>query len=316
MTKFAKQQWFLLALGATLVGGALFYQPLRPVTEAIPQHPLLAVILWLMSAPLDLRRSLSGKHAVRAAGIAVAVNTLAAGPLAWVMGRPLIEPLAIGLVLAALSPCTMASAAVWTRRGGGNDAIALMVTVVTSLLSVVALPGWAWLLIGKGENVEVDAVELAVKMLLYVVLPIGLAQAMRAWAPCRLWCDRHRYRLSLTAQLGLLLMVLMGAVRCGELLGGGDSTLRLIDWVMLIVITGGVHLVLFALGWHWTKAIGAPRADMLAAAISGSQKTLAVGLSVAMEFGPLAILPMIVYHTLQLLIDAVLVEKLGEKRPK
>lgn len=316
MTKFAKQQWFLLALGATLVGGALFYQPLRPVTEAIPQHPLLAVILWLMSAPLDLRRSLSGKHAVRAAGIAVAVNTLAAGPLAWVMGRPLIEPLAIGLVLAALSPCTMASAAVWTRRGGGNDAIALMVTVVTSLLSVVALPGWAWLLIGKGENVEVDAVELAVKMLLYVVLPIGLAQAMRTWPPCRLWCDRHRYQLSLTAQLGLLLMVLMGAVRCGELLGGGDSTLRLIDWVMLIVITGGVHLVLFALGWHWTKAIGAPRADMLAAAISGSQKTLAVGLSVAMEFGPLAILPMIVYHTLQLLIDAVLVEKLGEKRPK
>jgi sodium/bile acid cotransporter 7 len=305
VTKFAKQQWFLLALAATLVGGALFYQPLRPFTEAIPQHPLLGVILWLMSAPLDLRRSLSGKHAVRAAGIAVAVNTLAAGPLAWVMGRPLIEPLAIGLVLAALSPCTMASAAVWTRRGGGNDAIALMVTVVTSLLSVVSLPGWAWLLIGKGENVEVDAVELATKMLLYVVLPISLAQAMRAWAPCRLWCDRHRYRLSLTAQLGLLLMVLMGAVRCGELLGGGDSTLRLIDWGMLIV-----------LGWHWTKAIGAPRADMLAAAISGSQKTLAVGLSVAMEFGPLAILPMIVYHTLQLLIDAVLVEKLGEKRAK
>ena len=85
---------------------------------------------------------------------------------------------------------------------------------------------------------------------------------------------------------------------------------------MLIVITGGVHLVLFAMGWYWTKAIGAPRADMLAAAISGSQKTLAVGLSVAMEFGPLAILPMIVYHTLQLLIDAVLVEKLGEKRVK
>jgi sodium/bile acid cotransporter 7 len=316
VTKFARQQWFLLALAATLVGGALFYQPLRPLTEAIPQHPLLAAILWLMSAPLDLRRSLSGRHAVAAAGVAVAVNTLVAGPLAWLMGRPLIEPLAIGLVLAALSPCTMASAAVWTRRGGGNDAIALMVTVVTSLLSVVSLPAWAWLLIGKGQNVEVDAVELAGKMLLYVVLPIGLAQAMRAWAPCRLWCDRHRLRLSYTAQLGLLLMVLMGAVRCGELLSGGDSTLRLIDWGMLIVITAAVHLALFALGWHWSKAIGAPRGDMLAAAISGSQKTLAVGLSVAMEFGPLAILPMIVYHTLQLLIDAVLVEKLGEKRAK
>ncbi|QDV75285.1 bile acid:sodium symporter family protein [Botrimarina mediterranea] len=316
MTKFARQQWFLLALGATLVGGALFYQPLRPVTEAIPQHPLLAVILWLMSAPLDLRRSLSGRHAVAATGIAVAVNTLAAGPLAWVMGRALIEPLAIGLVLAALSPCTMASAAVWTRRGGGNDAIALMVTVVTSLLSVVSLPGWAWLLIGKGQNVEVDAVELAGKMLVYVVLPIGLAQAMRGWSPCRLWCDRHRHQLSLTAQLGLLLMVLIGAVRCGELLAGTDSTLRLVDWGLLIVITAVVHVVLFALAWYGTRAIGAPRADMLAAAVSGSQKTLAVGLSVAMEFGPLAILPMIVYHTLQLLIDAVLVEKLGVKRAK
>ena len=35
-----------------------------------------------------------------------------------------------------------------------------------------------------------------------------------------------------------------------------------------------------------------------------------MGLGVAIGFGPLAIVPMIVYHALQLLIDAVLVDRL------
>lgn len=311
MTRFARRQWFLIALAAVLVGGAALHTTLEPFIAAVPRDLLVAGIMLAMSAPLDLRRSLAGPKAAQAAAIGVVLNSLAAGPLAWVVGHLLSEPLALGLTVAGLVPCTLGSAAVWTRRGGGNDAVALTVTVVTNLLCFVTLPAWAWVLLGQSRSI--DAVALGLKLLLIVVLPIAAGQAVRSLPACRLWCDRRRHGLSLAAQLGLLVMVLIGAVRCGELLEDPASRLGAGQWGLLVLCAGVVHLALFAAGWRIARGAGAPRGEALAAAVSGSQKTLAVGLGVAMDFGSLAILPMIVYHALQLLVDAVLVDKLGEK---
>ena len=50
-----------------------------------------------------------------------------------------------------------------------------------------------------------------------------------------------------------------------------------------------------------------------AVAISGSQKTLMIGLEVALMFGGLAALPIITYHVLQLIADTMLVDRLKEE---
>lgn len=313
MTAWAGRQWFLIALVAVLVIGAWQHAPLAPLTEAIPRNALVAAIMLLMSAPLDLRRSLSGSGAAMAVLIAAVVNMGLAGPLAWLAGKGLPEPLAIGLIIAALSPCTLASAAVWTRRGGGNEAVALAVTVITNLLSFVVLPAWAWLLIGQSRSI--DAVPLGIRLLLIVVLPIAAGQLLRTPAPARAWCDRHRKMLSTVAQLGLLVMVLVGSVRCGALLEDPATRLGPATWGKLVLLAAAVHLGLFAIAWSAARRAGAQHAEALPAGIAGSQKTLAIGLTVAMDFGPLAILPMIVYHGLQLLIDTVLVDQLRPKRP-
>lgn len=310
MIRQLRQQWFLLALAGVLIGGAWFHEGLGPLAESIPKDPLVAVIMLLMSAPLDLRRSLAGPKAGTGVAIGVVVNAGLAGPLAYLASGLLSEELAVGLIVAALAPCTMASAAVWTRRGGGNEAVALTVMVVTSMLCFATLPGWAWLLIGRTQSF--DGVALAVRLLLIVVLPIAAGQAIRSLPSIRDWCDRHRSLLSQTGQFGLLAMVFTGAVRSGTLLADPATRVSAGQWVMLAVAAGAVHLALFAVAWRAARAIGAPRGEALAAAVSGSQKTLAVGLSVAMDFGSLTILPMIVYHALQLLLDAFLVERLGE----
>lgn len=308
-----KAQWFLLALAGVLVGGAWFHTPLGPVAEAVPRDLLVAAIMLLMSAPLDLRRSLAGPRAGVAAAVGVAVNAGLAGPLAYLFGGVLSEPLAIGLIVAALAPCTLASAAVWTRRGGGNEAVALTITVATSLLCFLTLPGWAAVLIGRTQ--PFDATGLAMRLLLIVVLPIAAGQVIRARPAVRGWCEQHRQRLSLVAQLGLLGMVFVGAVRSGGLLADPATRVGAWQWAVLAASAAAVHLTLFAAAWRASRVLGAPRAEALAAAVGGSQKTLAVGLSVAMDFGSLAILPMIVYHALQLLLDAGLVDWLGNREP-
>lgn len=309
MIRHARRQWFLVALAAVLTAGALWHEPLRPLADRIPGDTLVAAILIAMSAPLDLRKALRGRHALTAVAVGAGVNALAAGPLAWVAGGMLAPPLAVGLVVAALAPCTQASAAIGTRRGGGNEGVALAVTLVTNLSSFVTIPVGTWLLLGSEHRVE--PMGLATRLLAIVVLPVAVGQAIRLAPVCRLGCDRWRRELGLAAQGGLLAMVFVGAVRCGELLEDPATRLGPAEWGALVLAAGGVHVALFALGWRLARLGGAEPGDALAAAVAGSQKTLAVGLGVALEFGPLAVLPMIVYHALQLTLDAYLVGRVG-----
>ena len=42
--------------------------------------------------------------------------------------------------VAAVVPCTLASASVWTRKAGGDDSISMMTTVVTNLACLLVVP--------------------------------------------------------------------------------------------------------------------------------------------------------------------------------
>ena len=315
-----RSQWFLVTLTTLLVGGAWGGETLAPVANSIPRSVIVAGVMLLMSAPLDLSRALACKGALSAAGIGIALNAGVAAPLAWLLSRPLSEPLAIGLVVTAMAPCTLAAAAVWTRRGGGNEAVALLVTVVTNLGCFLVLPAWTALLLvagqGGGES-GIDAAALSMRLLTIVVIPILVGQAIRQSAAAREWCDTHRIGMSVVAQIGLLSIVFVGAVRCGALLNG-TINIGWQDIAGLVLAVVAVHGTLFVAGWWIARKSGCSRADALPAALGGSQKTLAVGLDVAITFSQvtglgLVIVPMVVYHATQLLLDAVLVAKLGPK---
>jgi sodium/bile acid cotransporter 7 len=326
-----RRHWFLAALALVLVGGSTWHVQVAPLADRIPQDALLAAIVLAMSAPLDLTRSLRGARALRAVGVGVAVNAGLAAPmaagLAWLLGPSagglLSEAFAAGLVIAALPPTTQASAAVWTRRGGGNEAAALMVTVITNLACFVVLPFWAWALLGEAGRAageSIDPWRLATRLAICVVAPLMAGQALRSWPTFRLLADRNRRALSLASQLGLLGMVVAGAVRCGEAAYGPGAGFGVTELATLVLAAAGLHLLLFAIGWGGARTLGVARPEALAAAVAGSQKTLAVGLDVgltigaALGLGGAVILPMVVYHAAQLLIDAVLVERVGRPR--
>ncbi len=155
--------------------------------------------------------------------------------LAWIVGQVLLpESLALGLVVAATVPCTLASAAVWTRRGGGNDAIALLVTLVTNLACFLVLPVWLWVLLRS--EVELDARALSLRLLLLVVAPVVAAQLLRLSSSVAQAASSRKPLLSYTAQLGVLTMVFFGAVNAGETLAQLDSTnVTALVWILLLV---------------------------------------------------------------------------------
>lgn len=309
-----KKQWFLIALLAMLALGMALPDRLQPVADAIPRTWVVAVVLLLMSITLAANAMWRAVRRPQAALLAVVMNSALAPPLAWLLGLALPVELAVGLVIAATSPCTLASAAVWTRRAGGNDAVALLVTMITNVTCFAVVPAWLQLLVG--QSAEVDFARLMLRLLGIAVVPIVVAQLLRQWRPLAGWVDRHKPSLSNLAQVGLLSIVFVGAVHSGQTLTGTDgaATVGLGAGGLLLAAVLLLHVVLFAVGLLTAGWMRMADEDQSAVAIAGSQKTLMIGLDVALGFGGLAVLPMVAYHAVQLVVDTVLADWLRGRR--
>jgi sodium/bile acid cotransporter 7 len=112
--------------------------------------------------------------------------------------------------------------------------------------------------------------------------------------------------------VGILVIVLVGAINCGQQLhttshwhlGTGS-----IAWMLVVV--AGLHIAMLVVAQRGGRALGLPRESWIATGFAGSQKTLMVGLHVALQIGSgLTILPMVAYHVLQLLIDTLAADRL------
>jgi sodium/bile acid cotransporter 7 len=215
--------------------------------------------------------------------------------------------LAMGLMIAASIPCTLASATVWTRRAGGNDAVAILVTMITNLVCFVVTPFWLWLTIGRTlPEGALDARAMVGKLAVIVVVPLVLAQIVRLWRPLASWATREKILLGVVSQLGILVMVLCSAVAAGRHLASeGAMRPTPLDWALLVACTVALHFSALCAGFLLARQLGLSLPDRIAVGFAGSQKTLMVGITVAAGFegAALAILPMVIYHVGQLLID-------------
>lgn len=315
---FLGRHWFLVALAVLLAIGLTQGTALEGLVAQLPRNAIVAAVMFLMALPMQFRELTTALGNVRASGLALGLNVVAAPLLAWGLSYLLPPSLALGLVITAAVPCTLASAAVWTRRGGGNDAIALLVTLVTNLACFLVLPFWVGLYRGESFDLrEGMGAKLAWDLFWLVVVPVIVAQGLRLWAPLAAFATTHKLPFSMSAQIGLLAMVFIGASEAGRRLDmlapSASSGIGPVDWGLMLGSILTVHLILFAGGWWGGAALGISLPDRLAVALSGSQKTLMVGVYVALEIDGLAALPLVAYHVTQLLVDTLLVDRL---RPK
>lgn len=312
MQSLVRRHWFLALLAVALVVGMTFGPRLANLLLGFPRGWIVATVMFLTALPMSFGQLAAAMRDARSVGWALTLSMAIAPLLAWIIGHMLPTSLAMGLVVAATVPCTLASAAVWTRRGGGNDAVALVVTLVTNLACFAVLPAWLWLLLRS--EVAVDAQAMSMRLLTLVVAPVVLAQLLRLSPTITQAATARRPLLSYTAQCGVLIMVFFGAVSAGATLAELDaSSVRPLAWAAMMLAVVSVHLILFALGWIGAGALGAGRPNQLAVAIAGSQKTLMIGLDVALSLSGLAVLPMVAYHVSQLVIDTLLVDWLRKR---
>ncbi len=312
MKSFLARHWFLLALGGVLVLGLIFPAALAPLTRSkLARDVIVASVLFLTALPLETAAIALAIRRPWAASLACLVNFGLLPVAAIGLAQFLDGDWATGLLVAAAAPGTIASAAVWTRRAGGNDVIALIVTVVTNSLCFVITP--LWLSLAAVDGVEIELWPMIRKLSLLVLLPMVLAQLLRRIPRIAKWSIIRKPRLSVASQLGILAIVLIGAIHCGLHLAktGTDAPGFLAHLLKMLCAVVGLHASMLWVGQALGRQTGLSRPDWIAVGFAGSQKTLMVGLQVALMIGGgLTILPMVAYHFSQLMIDTLVADRL------
>lgn len=306
--------WFFLGLATVLTVGFFFHGTLDSLTKIVAlRNGTVATVMFLMAWSMDSSAVWRAFTHPSAGLCAVLINLGLLPLLAWGASRFLADDLAVGILIAATAPCTLASASVWTRRAGGNDAIAVMVTLITNLSCFLVTPCWLYLMAGRIIKINLSPSEMIVRLFGLVVLPICVGQMLRLYGPVREWVADHKPQLNVASQSGILTMVLIGAIQSGRQLSetGGEFSPSGLDYGLMVVLTLGCHCVALAIGFRIGRQLNFRREDTIAVAISGSQKTMTVGIDVAITyFGGLTILPMVTYHVGQLIIDTFVSDRL------
>ena len=302
------KHWFLISLAISFSLGFFFADHLQPLLEmSTLRNAIVFAVMWAMGVTLraeTVRRSLAKPFPSL---LAIAINAVAVPLLClpWMWLLP--ESLFGGLFVTSIVPSTLASASVWTRKAGGDDSIAMMTTVVTNLACVVVVPFGIWLVLS--QQAEIDAIAQVKKLGLLVVCPLILAQVMRRLG-AGAWADRNRHRLSLGGQAGILAMVLFGSV-ASAMTAEGEGSEATVAWlsglaVLLAVIL--IHCLALYGGIGSARGAGLGRESQIAVGIAGSQKTLMIGLQIAIDCG-VSVVPMIAYHLSQLVIDTIVADR-------
>ena len=273
---------------------------------------IVSVTMFIMAWPLKFGQLKTTISRPQAALLASILNVGLIPLLVWPFAGFARVEIGCGMIVAAATPCTLATGAVWTRRAGGNDGIAMMVTIITNSTCFIVMPFWIFWLTG----VEIESSKLlgtVYKLLAFVVLPIGVAQLLRIHRASADWATTNKSKLSIAAMIGVLSVVFVGAIGMGNRVADVQSSTAVKDLLVAATVLVSVHCVVFWLGMKIAGVMKMPRPDQIAVGFAGSQKTLVIGLSTAISLG-FSMLPILMYHMMQLIIGTILVDQIRNRR--
>lgn len=233
------------------------------------------------------------------------------GLLLWRAMPDLLTPgLWIGVLFLCALPSTVQAAISSSSMAGGNVAASVVAAAISNLAGVVITPvAVALLAQASGGDVGLGAIGKTATLLL---LPFILGQIARHWlAP---WAERQRQWIGRMDRTTIVLAVYTAF--SAAVIEGLWHRLDLFQFGALLVII--LLLLGFAMAatWRLGGMMGFAQEDRITLLFSGSHKTLATGAPMARILFPgaeagLIIIPLMLYHQLQLLISAWIAVRLN-----
>jgi Predicted Na+-dependent transporter len=273
-------------------------------------------------------------------GVALSFAALKAGTLRWplhvvvqtstfllfpllgfavnaLLGDAVTDELKLGIFFLCALPSTVSSSVALTAAANGNVAGALFNATLSSVLGVFLTPLWiAVVVTTTGASQPLGPVIL--DLMLWLILPLVAGQLCRPLLAGI--ATRHKAKINVADRWTILVLVYTSfcdSFKEGVWVEHG--------WLTLLVVLG-LAAVLFAVAMTImgavARALGFSREDRIAAMFCGSKKTLASGVPMArLIFGAhpaigVILLPIMIYHPLQLVISGVLAQRWARQTEK
>jgi len=321
---FVNQQLFVLGIGLVILvawiapemgreGGLL---PVRRI-EAVG----IFVVFFLqgLSLPFEELRRGAAHWKLHSAiqGTTFVFFPVFTGGLLYLFAGFFSDPsLRAGFLYLSFVPTTIASALTYTIAAKGNASGALFNTTLSNGAGVFLVPLFCLLFIDQGGG-SLDVRPVLLGILWKILLPLLLGQLCRSVLAD--WAKRNRPLIKRVSNGVILFMIYSAFCDSFSREVWGNLEIALVWWVL-----GGVVLLFAASSgfcWMTGKWIRLDRPSRITLLLCGSQKTLAVGLPLAvMIFGggkshlelSLVLVPLLLYHPLQLVLGGLLLPHLAK----
>ena len=219
--------------------------------------------------------------------------------------------LAGGIVFLGCLPSTIQSSIGFTVIARGNVAAAVAAASASNLLGILLTPLLVGVLLHAKGAISAGS---AWAIVLQLLAPFVAGQVLRRWVGG--WVTRHA-RLAQIVDRGSILLVVYTAFS-GAVVGGVWSQIGALDLARLLVLCSVLLGVVLAATFFTARAIGFATPDEIAIVFCGSKKSLASGVPMAGVLFPaatagLALLPLMVFHQIQLMACAVIAQRYAKR---
>ncbi|MDD0844913.1 bile acid:sodium symporter family protein [Pseudomonas sp. Gutcm_11s] len=319
MRRFLPDTFTQALLAVVLLASLLPVQGNLAVTFDWITNLAIGLLFFLHGAKLSREQIVAGAGHWRL-HLLVFACTFVAFPLLGLALKPLLAPLTgdalyIGMLYLCALPATVQSAIAFTSLARGNVAAAICSAAASSLFGIFLTPLLVTLLLdvhGDGAS-TLDAIG---KITVQLLLPFIAGQIARRWIGE--WVGRNKHWLRFVDQ-GSILLVVYGAFSAAVVEGLWHQVP--LPALAGLVLACCVLLALALLVTYGTARLcGFNLEDRITILFCGSKKSLATGVPMAQVLFAgssigLLILPLMLFHQIQLMVCAVLAQRYA-KRPE
>jgi sodium/bile acid cotransporter 7 len=325
LSDWLKREWFLLGMVLAVVFAST--APNVGKTDGTLHldqvaHVGVAMIFFLHGLGISLNNLKQGLLQWRV-HVLVQGFTFIVFPLVWLIADTLIghyfpsfpAGLRLGFCYLCALPSTISSSVAMTGLARGNVPVAIFNATLSSLLGIVMTPLLLALLSGvSGTGMSLGQAVSNIAQLL--LLPMIVGQLLRP--VLHRWHVRFKHYTTLADRIVILLLVY--AAFCDSVASGlwRDHGA---DVIVLAIVGSGLLLALVIVATTWcARRMQLPVADEISAVFCGSKKTLASGVPMAkLLFGAhpalgLIVLPIMMYHQLQLFVCSILASRYAARK--
>jgi len=323
-----QRHWMLVAVLLTSVIAALLPDP-GVDAYSVLNVPILAALFFFQGLLLDIYMMReSFKRKALPSHIALQAFSLLATPLMyyiivyrwhWEVSF-LGKLIADGAMVALCMPTTTSTSLLFTQIAGGDASFAALHCCAGQLLGILIAPFLASALLESKNSVSPsDLLDHAKTLALRVALPLlcGIGTNMVVAKRCAGGGIPPRIRKIISAVNIFFLIALLWMIFC-KAASAAEGTSRLDASTLLILLAwiSCIHIIVAATAWFAASPF--PPERRVAFAIVGAQKTEAMALAILSlvfskaqdDLGILS-LPIIAYHSIQMIAAALALPKLG-----